>query len=433
MAAEANYVRVDIQRLGALGGASVGSGSGSGSGSGGGRGAAAEPQQQQEQAGEHAAAAGAPPPPPRRQLLCTVRGLLKKVRQRVLVGDVVAVTSVDWAAGRGVVEAVSPRVTELVDPAVANVDHVVLLFGLTQPPFEPQQVSRFLVSIEAAGLPLTLALNKADLVPEAEVEARVAQCAAWGYTAVAVSCASGRGLEALGAALAGRTAVVAGPSGAGKSSLINALRLGRHREDEGGLSAEEAYGGGWAAEGGGFLAVGDMSKIGRGKHTTRVVRLIPLPGGGLVADTPGFGLPTLDGVGSVELAGLFPEFGAARAGAPGGGCRFDDCMHVAEPGCAVSGAGLERYPHYLKFLAEVKVREDYDVRVMQAAKRQREGAVKVKTGRGGEARLEARLESKRHRVTSRRSAKQTLLRRAVADDGGGDSGGDEEGGGGPGR
>lgn len=317
--------------------------------------------------------------------------------------------------------------------------------------FEEQQVSRFLVSIEATGLPLTLALNKADLLPEEEVQARIVQCASWGYGAVAVSCTSGRGLEQLGQALVGKTSVVAGPSGAGKSSLINALRLGRHREDEeefgGGASWEEGVQ--WAVgdeeegekgEGGcvsneeregvsgagsrneaeqegcssglqgqargedeqqqqqvvdreralsgelagssgrehmgglgtstssngsgnrgavsasdGFLAVGDMSKIGRGKHTTRVVRLIPLPGGGLMADTPGFGLPTLDGISSTGLAELFPEFRAARAVAPGGKCRFDDCMHVAEPGCAVMDAELERYPHYIKFLAEVKV------------------------------------------------------------------------------
>ncbi len=385
-------------------------------------------------------------------------------------------------------------------------------------------MSRFLVSIEAAGLPLTLALNKADLVGDDEVAARIEQCARWGYRAVAISCEDGRGLGELGAVLAGKTSVVAGPSGAGKSSLINALRLGRHKAE--GAAAAAPWGGGyggssgwqedveniqWAAGGeedgeyeegeeceegeeedeedeeeaaareraqsgaaassssssgggapqpGDFLVVGDVSKIGRGKHTTRVVRLIPLPGGGLMADTPGFGLPTLDGVASSGLAELFPEFRAARRAA-GGGCRFVDCMHVAEPGCAVSGEGLERYAHYLKFLAEVKVRglggleggvsvtvlpdvpaarptqrtpkslrsptrqtrEDYDVRVMQLAKRQREGAVKLKTGRGGAARYEARLESKKHRATSRRKAKQAVLREEEEEAGGGDDGG----------
>jgi hypothetical protein len=72
--------------------------------------------------------------PPKQQLLCTVRALLKKMQQTVLVGDEVTISSIDWAAGRGTVSAVLPRTSELVDPAIANVDHVVLLFGLTKPP-----------------------------------------------------------------------------------------------------------------------------------------------------------------------------------------------------------------------------------------------------------------------------------------------------------
>lgn len=72
--------------------------------------------------------------PPRTQLLCTVRALLKKINQRVLVGDRVRVHGIDWAEGRGVVESVQSRSSELADPAIANVEHVLLLFGLTQPP-----------------------------------------------------------------------------------------------------------------------------------------------------------------------------------------------------------------------------------------------------------------------------------------------------------
>jgi ribosome biogenesis GTPase len=72
--------------------------------------------------------------PPKPQLLCTVRALLKKMQQTVLVGDRVTVTSVDWVTGRGTVQDVAPRSSELTDPAVANVDHVVLVFGLKEPP-----------------------------------------------------------------------------------------------------------------------------------------------------------------------------------------------------------------------------------------------------------------------------------------------------------
>jgi ribosome biogenesis GTPase len=333
--------------------------------------------------------------------------------------------------------------------------------------FEAIQVTRFLVSIEATGLPLTLVLNKCDLVSPEELEARLQQVASWGYKAVAVSAVTGEGLEELEQRMMGRVSVVAGPSGAGKSSLINALRLGQHREqqeeqwqwqweeealdDEVGWASASSSGEGcagkeeqreelvaakgaaqvpasWGEVGvsqtateksaaagmsalvdgngsrsswgevisdrealrpssrsslgasdtesssgsssehghtssnqkqethvpGDFLVVGEMSKIGRGMHTTRTVTLLQLPKGGAVADTPGFGLPTLDGVSSRQLESLFPEFEAA-AEAAAKRCRFDDCMHVAEPDCVVLDAALERHPYYMKFLAEIKV------------------------------------------------------------------------------
>jgi putative ribosome biogenesis GTPase RsgA len=83
-----------------------------------------------------------PATPPVKQLLCTVRALLKKIGQRVLVGDHVRVNPIDWTAARGVVDSVQTRTSELADPAVANVDHVLLLFGLTQPPVSGDCCSR---------------------------------------------------------------------------------------------------------------------------------------------------------------------------------------------------------------------------------------------------------------------------------------------------
>jgi ribosome biogenesis GTPase len=237
--------------------------------------------------------------------------------------------------------------------------------------FEPQQVSRFLVSLGASGLPVTLALNKCDLLPESEVTARLHQVASWGYHAVAVSCETGQGLDEVAQALKGAVSVVAGPSGAGKSSLINALRMGQHKPEAAGLvgaavaAAEAAGSAGWSSISDAaavqldreashnsssgrsssstideqqdsapaaaaasadtppsFLAVGDVSRIGRGRHTTRTVTLIELPFGGLMADTPGFNQPTLDRVASSDLAKLFPEFNAAVEAQ--GGCRCVD-------------------------------------------------------------------------------------------------------------
>ncbi|GIL71808.1 hypothetical protein Vretimale_759 [Volvox reticuliferus] len=422
-----------------------------------------------------ATASGELLPRPRR-LLCSVRSLLRKLGQDVLVGDIVRVGSVDWREGRGVVSEVLPRSSRLVDPSVANVDHVLLVFALDQPPFEELQVSRFLVAAEAAGLPFRLVLNKADLVGAEELSRRMEQCRSWGYEPLVLSCERGQGVEQVASVLQGRISVVAGPSGAGKSSLINFLRLGRHRPDlqashtgtmmpgadaavslpagdnvmelvqlpsaivqaygphdascstdeieevevtdgEEGDDGEQVpqwrrkgQGGGGAASAADatgdapeFLAVGSLSRIGRGMHTTTAVTLLRLAGGGWLADTPGFGQPTLEDVQSSELARYFPEMATRSAAKP---CRFSDCLHLSEPGCSVSAAGLERYPHYLRFLQEIKIREEGDVRQLQRAKAEREGTTKTKNVRGGGERQEARLDPRRHRRQSRQNAKR---------------------------
>lgn len=100
------------------------------------------------------------------ELLCVVRALLKKIKRRVLVGDKVVVGSIDWVDRRGMIENVFQRSTEILDPPVANVDHLLLLFSMDQPKLEPFTLTRFLVEAESTGIPLTLALNKVELVDE---------------------------------------------------------------------------------------------------------------------------------------------------------------------------------------------------------------------------------------------------------------------------
>lgn len=238
---------------------------------------------------------------------------------------------------------------------------VLLFFPLLVcgPQFDEMQVSRFLVSLEASGTPFEVVLNKADLVSEEEVAQRVSLLKSWGYEPLVVSCSgSGQGVETVMQAAAGRTVVLAGPSGVGKSSLINAIRLGRHRADEDEMEGEEeeeeeeedrrraaraqrgrrqgqreAAGmdandtGSPSSESRvqssrqqqqvqtqvqpkagadtlGFLEVGDLTRYGRGMHTTTAVRLIPLVGGGKLADTPGFSQPSLERVSSAVSLSL---------------------------------------------------------------------------------------------------------------------------------
>ena len=385
---------------------------------------------------DHLEGSDAPPPQPR--LLCVVRALLKKMKREVLVGDRVRIVGIDWTDGRGMVDDVLPRTTSLAEPPVANVNHVLLVFSLSLPPLQPSAATRYLVAAEAAGLPITVALNKTDLLTPEEVDAARARIESWGYCAVAVSVAEERGMEELEAALRGRVTVLAGPSGAGKSSIINAMKLRYAGEDNSGAlagshasgreappspeAAENTPAAAGSSDGGlggvELQAVGSVSeRIGRGKHTTRNVMLMEIGGGdagGFVVDTPGFNQPSVS-VPPAQLAAHFPEVAAATEAA--GPCAFSNCQHIAEPDCVVRAAGWERYGLYAELHAELKgVEEESNKRAMP--KREREGTARMKSRPGGRIGVEARLESKSHRRVSRRSVKQSLseLVRDVEDD-----------------
>ncbi|CAD7705195.1 unnamed protein product [Ostreobium quekettii] len=385
--------------------------------------------------------------PPRSMLLCVVRSVLKKMRCTVLVGDRVKVIAVDWTDGRGMVEEVLERDSELAVPGVANVDHVMVMVSAADPPFEPRQVTRFLLAAQSTALPVSLVVNKMDLVPLEEQQKRIEQMQGWGLAALPLSVTAGLGLDQVASSLKGRVSVVMGPSGVGKSSFINALRsesvvVNHPTEDvqgntklqplpavsRNGRSHESCKGPspiGSGAQGSEsklpadseredadlphpwkLQAVQEVSAIGRGKHTTRHVSLLEVPGGGLLADTPGFNLPDLSSISLQSLPEMFPEVAARQSGGP---CRFSSCQHLSEPGCRVRG-DWERYPIYVELHGEVKRREEYERRTLQLGKKQREGNFKVKIGKGGQQEKEALLEMKKHRRRSRRLGHQDLQR-----------------------
>ncbi|CAH2065832.1 unnamed protein product [Thlaspi arvense] len=158
------------------------------------------------------------------ELLCVVRALLKKVRRSVLVGDKVLVGSIDWVEQSGVIENVFERRTENLDPPVANVDHLLVLFSLDRPKLEPNTLTRFLVDAESSGIPLTLALNKCELITEGELESWRIRLRGWNYEPLFCSVEDKVGLDEIALILRNQTSVIIGPSGVGKSSLINYLR-----------------------------------------------------------------------------------------------------------------------------------------------------------------------------------------------------------------
>lgn len=264
------------------------------------------------------------------ELLCVVRAVLKKIKRRVLVGDKVVVGSIDWVERRGVIENVFQRSSEIVDPPVANVDRLLVLFSMEQPPVEPFMLTRFLVEAESYRIPLTLALNKTELVDE------------------------------------------------------------------------EISGSKWFED----QRVGEVStRSGRGKHTTRHVSLLPLLGGGYVADTPGFNQPSLLKVTKQSLAQAFPEIRKMLKDSEPAKCSFNDCLHLGEPGCIVKG-DWERYPYYFQLLDEIRIREEFQLRTFGT---KREGDVRYKVGDMGVQQAEPRLEPKKHRRQSRKRINQSLL------------------------
>ncbi len=332
--------------------------------------------------------------PPKSQLLCVVRALLKKMKRHVLVGDRVKVVGIDWIDGRGMVEDVYPRTSKLDEPPVANISRVMLVFSLAMPPFLPSAATKYLVAAEHAELPVTVVLNKCDLVGAEEINAEVERMKEWGYDCVAVSVQDGNGLDILEERLKGDVTVVAGPSGAGKSSIINALTV-------------RASGDGSDVD---LQAVGNVSeRIGRGKHTTRNVTIIQISRGGAMVDTPGFNQPNLSFPTS-ELERCFPEIRHRLSQPSEDGslqrCSFKNCRHISEPGCVIRG-DWERYPMYVDLLLELESIEQMQAR-RAIAKQRREGTVRRKKAAGGVIREEARLDTKSHRRTSRRSVRQEI-------------------------
>jgi ribosome biogenesis GTPase len=165
-----------------------------------------------------------------------------------------------------------------------------------------------MAAVRASGASPAVLLTKADRCADVPAALAAVEGAAPGVTAVAVSAARGEGLDAVTALLApGETGALLGPSGSGKSTLVNAL-LGRQAEATGALTAD-----------------------GRGRHTTSHRRLWTLPGGGLLVDGPGLReLQLWDGAG---LATTFSDLTDLA-----GSCRFSDCRHLEEPGCALRAA-----------------------------------------------------------------------------------------------
>jgi ribosome biogenesis GTPase len=231
---------------------------------------------------------------------CTPRGIFRERGITPLVGDEV-IFSEDF------LHTIKPRTNALTRPAAANIGQVIVTVATVQPAINAGILDRFLLLIENEDIPIVICVNKSDMAVGDMTPYEMA-----GYPVIFTAATENKGIEELRGHMRGKTNLFAGPSGVGKSSLINAL-----------LGME--------------LETGILSKrLGRGKHTTRHTQLFPLgntDADGFVFDTPGFTSLDTDHIPAATLAWLFREFRPHVAQ-----CKFANCLHHREIGCAVKAA-----------------------------------------------------------------------------------------------
>ncbi len=236
---------------------------------------------------------------------CRARGKFRLDGVSPLVGDYVEFDMT--AEGKGFVTKIDERKNLFIRPAVANVDYLVLMCANVNPITDPFLVDRVAVIAEHAGCGCIICINKCDLDRGDELYEIFSST---GYNVIRTSAVSGEGVEELKELIRGKTVAFAGNSGVGKSSLLNVISPGYN------------------------VSVGEVSEaLGRGRHTTRHVELFDAGEGTMIADTPGFAsfdLTQMKPIKKQELQYDFPEFRPFI-----GGCRFLDCAHLKEPGCAV--------------------------------------------------------------------------------------------------
>lgn len=271
-------------------------------------------------------------------LVCQIRGRLK---QGPKLGDIIAIG--DWVKvsrqgeEAGMIEEVEPRKTMLYRMAptprgeyqqviIANADQAVFVYAAAQPAPRLRMLDRFLVIAEKEHITSIIVANKVDLSSMEKARTLFDRYQKIGYPVLYTSVISHQGIEQLKQTLIDKVSLFAGPSGVGKTSLLNQIQPGL------GLAVRE---------------VSESTQ--KGKHTTVARKLVPLDEGGYVADTPGLKALDLWDIEPEEVDGYFPEISARVSD-----CRFSDCTHIHEPGCAVKEAvehkeiHPERYQSYLR-------------------------------------------------------------------------------------
>lgn len=269
---------------------------------------------------------------------CKAKGVFRNQKVKPLVGDDVEISVLDEEKKIGNIDSILPRHSELIRPAVANVDQTLVVFAAASPEPNWNLLDRFLLMMEKQGVPVVICFNKMDLIDSEKFTSYEKIYEKSGYRIISASTYQEHGMDVIMDILDGKTTALAGPSGVGKSSIMNMLN-------------PEAN-----------MDTGDISKkIERGKHTTRHSEIIPVGGNTYLVDTPGFSSIYFYDMEPEELKEYYREFEEYEPY-----CRFGGCNHIGEKDCGIKQAVQEgnisasRYENYKLFFEELKTKRRYN-------------------------------------------------------------------------
>lgn len=255
---------------------------------------------------------------------CKVREVLKKRKEKILVGDFVEF-------GDGYIEEIIPRKNFISRPSVSNIDQIIIVSALKEPDLNFKQLNRYIALAKYYKIPAVLCFNKNDLKFDKNLKNRIHDIyESLGYEIVYTSATEHKGIKAFEKILKDKTSVLCGNSGVGKSSLINAINPELNLRT--GLVSEKTQ---------------------RGTHTTRHSEIIKINESSRIVDTPGFSNVKFDFIMPADVDLLFDEIAQFRSE-----CKYADCLHIHEDGCKVlenlDKIDESRYESYLAFVEEAK-------------------------------------------------------------------------------
>ena len=272
---------------------------------------------------------------------CKAKGIFRNKKIKPLVGDNVLIDVIDEDNKKGNISDILERKNELIRPASANIDQAMVIFAVKSPEPNYNLLDRFILMMDYQDVPTVVVFNKTDLVEEKDIEELRKIYEKCGCKVIFISAYDNTGIDILMDTLQDKTTILAGPSGVGKSSLTNIILPDRKEEGE-------------------ISKTGDVSRIGRGRHTTRHSEIFNVTGSTYICDTPGFTSLNLPELEKEQVRFYFNEFDEYE-----GTCRFNGCVHINEPDCAVKMAvekgviSRRRYTSYVELYEEIKNQKKY--------------------------------------------------------------------------